>query len=94
MKSTFRILFYVKKDKQRADGTFPIMCRITIDGQASRFYTKTNVNLNVWNAKTGAAIGKSKEAVEINAFWILLRQASITYIMICRPRRITLMPNG
>lgn len=43
------------------------MCRITIDGQASRFYTKTNVNLNVWNAKTGAAIGKSKEAVEINA---------------------------
>ena len=67
MKSTFRILFYVKKDKQRADGTFPIMCRITIDGQASRFYTKTNVNLNVWNAKTGAAIGKSKEAVEINA---------------------------
>lgn len=66
MKSTFRILFYVKKDKQRADGTFPIMCRITIDGQASRFNTKANVNPNVWNAKTGVAIGKSKEAVEIN----------------------------
>ena len=29
MKSTFRILFYVKRDKQKLDGTLPIMCRIT-----------------------------------------------------------------
>ena len=66
MKSTFRILFYVKKDKKRADGTYPIMCRITIDGLPSRFNTKTNVNLDIWDAKTGVAIGKSNEAVEVN----------------------------
>ncbi len=94
MKSTFRILFYVKKDKQRADGTFPIMCRITIDGQASRFNTKANVNPNVWNAKTGVAIGKSKEAVEINILLDSIKQVSTTFITTCKPERITLMPNG
>lgn len=67
MKSTFRILFYVKKDKKRADGTYPIMCRITIDGEPSRFNTKVNVNPTIWDAKAGIAIGKSNEAVEVNA---------------------------
>lgn len=67
MKSTFRILFYVKRDKQKSDGTLPIMCRITIDGQPSRFNTKVSINPNIWDAKASVAIGKSNEAVEINA---------------------------
>lgn len=67
MRSTFRILFYVKKDKKRSDGTYPIMCRITIDGEPSRFNTKANVNPDIWDAKAGIAIGKSNEAVEVNA---------------------------
>jgi site-specific recombinase XerD len=66
MKSTFRILFYVKKDKQKSDGTFPVMCRVTIDGQPTRFNTKISVNPNIWDAKAGVAIGKSNEAVEVN----------------------------
>ncbi len=66
MKSTFRILFYVKKDKKRANGTYPIMCRITIDGEPSRFNTKVSVNPSIWDAKAGVTIGKSNDAVEIN----------------------------
>ncbi|MDD4516631.1 site-specific integrase [Massilibacteroides sp.] len=67
MKSTFRILFYVKRDKPKSDGTLPIMCRITIDGQASRFNSKVSISPNIWDAKAAMAIGKSKEAVEINS---------------------------
>lgn len=67
MKSTFRILFYVKRDKQKSDGTLPIMCRITIDGQPSRFNTKMSINPKIWDAKTAVAIGKSYEAIEVNA---------------------------
>ncbi|QIK60119.1 hypothetical protein G7050_09885 [Dysgonomonas sp. HDW5A] len=67
MKSTFRILFYVKRDKQKSDGTLPIMCRITIDGQPSRFNTKMSINPKIWDAKTAVAIGKSNEAIEVNA---------------------------
>lgn len=59
MKSTFRILFYVKKDKQKANGNFPIMCRITIDGEASRFNTKVDINEGNWDGKSGRAIGRS-----------------------------------
>lgn len=66
MKSTFRILFYVKRDKQKSDGTFPIMCRITIDGVPARFNTKVSVNPKIWDSKAAIAIGKSNEAVEVN----------------------------
>lgn len=43
------------------------MCRITIDGEPSRFNTKVNVNPIIWDAKAGIAIGKSNEAVEVNS---------------------------
>lgn len=45
-----------------------LLCRvrITINGQPSRFNTKVNVKPKLWVAKTGIAIGKSNEAVEIN----------------------------
>ncbi len=67
MKSTFRILFYVKRDKEKLDGSLPIMCRITIDGRASRFNTKISIMSELWDAKAYCAKGRSKEANEINA---------------------------
>ena len=67
MKSTFRVLFFVKRDKKKADGTLPIMCRITIDGLATRFNTKASINPNLWDAKSSFAIGRSNEANSINA---------------------------
>lgn len=67
MRSTFRILFFVKRDKQKSDGTLPIMCRITIDGQASRFNTKVSINPTIWDAKASIVRGRSKEAIEVNS---------------------------
>ncbi len=58
MKSTFRILFYLKRDKQKLDGTAPIWCRITVDGLATRFSTKSSILPDLWDAKTGRATGK------------------------------------
>ena len=45
MGSTFKVLFFLKRDKKKTDGTVPIMCRITIDGQMSRFGTKLSISL-------------------------------------------------
>jgi len=67
MQSTFRILFYLKRDKQKKDGTIPIWCRITIDGGASRFNTKISILPGLWNAKARRAVGRSKDAIEINS---------------------------
>lgn len=35
MRSTFKILFYLKKNNTKPDGTVPLMGRITIDGAIS-----------------------------------------------------------
>ena len=66
MKSTFSICFYVKKDKQKANGTYPLFVRITVDGVASRFNTKLDVSPDIWDAKAGKAAGRSAEAGRIN----------------------------
>ena len=67
MKHTFRVLFFLKRDKQKANGNLPIFCRITVNKQEARFNLKVDVNPLLWDVKTGKAAGRSKEAIEINA---------------------------
>lgn len=66
MKSTFKVIFYLKKDKIKLNGKAPVFCRITIDGSATRFSLKTEIDSELWNIDFSRAIGKSKEAVELN----------------------------
>ena len=35
MRSTFKILFYINRQKTKADGNTAILCRITIDGKST-----------------------------------------------------------
>ena len=42
MRSTFKVLFYLKRDKQKTNGMIPLFCRIT--GQEARFGMKCDVN--------------------------------------------------
>ncbi len=42
------------------------MCRITIDGEASRFNTKVDINEGNWDGKSSRAIGRSAEATKVN----------------------------
>ena len=67
MRSTFKILFFLKRDKQKTNGMIPLYCRITVDGNEVRFGMKCDVNPKVWDVKTGKAIGRSSEATQINA---------------------------
>ena len=66
MRSTFKVLFFLKRDKQKKDGSVPVYCRITIDGKEARFGMKKNINPKLWNVKEGKAMGKSAESSEIN----------------------------
>ncbi|MCD8073250.1 MAG: site-specific integrase, partial [Alistipes sp.] len=66
MKSTFRMLFYIRKDKVKANGKTPINCRITIDGEFSQFSIKLEVNPKIWETKGGRATGRTPEAVMVN----------------------------
>ena len=44
MKSTFRTLFYLRKNSLNAKGMAPIMVRITINGEITQFNSKLEVN--------------------------------------------------
>lgn len=66
MKSTFSILLYLKRNGQKANGSMPIMGRITVNGQAVQFGAKVEVKPDYWNVKAGKAIGKSNEVQEVN----------------------------
>ncbi|GAB6394502.1 MAG: transposase [Bacteroidales bacterium] len=66
MRSTFKVLFFLKRDKQKANGTIPLFCRITVDGQEVRFGMKCDINPKLWDVKSNKASGRSVEALKIN----------------------------
>jgi len=67
MRSTFKVLFYLKRDKQKANGLIPLFCRITVDGKEARFGMKCDVNPKHWEVKTGKATGRTTDALKVNS---------------------------
>ena len=45
MRSTFKVLFYVKKGSEKPNGNLPLMCRITVDGEIKQFSCKMDVQI-------------------------------------------------
>ena len=66
MRSTFKVLFYVKKGCEKPNGNLPLMCRLTVDGEIKQFSCKMDVPLRLWDVKNNRASGKSVEAQRIN----------------------------
>lgn len=63
-RSTFDIMFYVKRKNPRKNGALPVMCRITVNGTKSAFSCKIDTASEIW--ANGKANGKSDEAKKIN----------------------------
>ncbi len=66
MRSTFKILFYLKRNASKPNGIVPLKGRITIDGTISQFSCKMNIPPNLWDTKAGRLTGKSTLAVKTN----------------------------
>ncbi len=49
MRSTFKILFYINKQKTKANGNTGILCRITIDGKSTAITTSEECQPSEWN---------------------------------------------
>ena len=65
-RSTFKVLFYLKKNAPKKNGMVPIMCRITVNGKQSTFSAKLDISPSTWDLKYGRVSGKSKEAQNLN----------------------------
>ena len=53
MRSTFKILFYINRQKAKADGNTAILCRITIDGKSAVITTGEECKPSEWSTKQG-----------------------------------------
>ena len=66
MKSTFSVIYYLKRQVVKKDGTVPVMGRITVDGTQMQFSCKLTVDPKLWDTKGGRVTGRSTAALETN----------------------------
>ena len=66
MRSTFKVLFYLKKNAQKKDGTNPIIARITVNGKMAQFSSKQFIKPDEWSVELGRAKGRHTQARAIN----------------------------
>ena len=73
MRSTFKILFYINRQKTKADGNTAILCRITIDGKSTAITTGEECQPAEWNSKQGLTTNR-KTNQRINEFRELIEK--------------------
>lgn len=84
MRSTFRILMYINKNKVKTDGTTAILCRISIDSKNAVLSTGIYCNPDEFNTKKGEvkdikannALLKFRERIE-QAYQQILKETGI-----------------
>ena len=65
-RSTFRVLFYLKRNAPKKNGLVPVMCRITVNGKIAQFSYKLDVEEKLWNVSLGIMSRRSIVAQEAN----------------------------
>ena len=75
MRSTFKVLLFVKRNAAKKNGNAPIIARITIDQIVAQFNTKLEINPINWSVSAGKAAGRSAEAVSINSMLDSIRSS-------------------
>ncbi len=66
MRSTFKVLFYLKRNKSKNPSVVPVMGRITVNGSIAQFSAKLSVPEHLWEVSGGRAKGRSVESDRIN----------------------------
>lgn len=67
-KSTFSILFYIKRKKLLKNGDAPVYMRVTVDGRFLEASLKRGVNPKVWNEKKQRSTGHDRLSLELNDY--------------------------
>ncbi len=67
-RTTFSLLFYIKKTKLLRNGEAPVYMRVTINGESVEFSLKRSVKPNLWDIKKNKAKGATLEAQTLNDY--------------------------
>ena len=68
MIKSLKILFYIRRDKPNLNGTMPLYCRITVEGQRAVFDIKRAILPKKWDSIKGCVKGSTEEAKSINTY--------------------------
>ena len=74
MRSTFKLLFYINRNKVKSDGTTAVLCRISIDGKKSALTTGIYCKPGDWDSKK-CEIKTARENNRLTAFRGRLEEA-------------------
>ena len=74
-KSTFKILFYLRKNQVNKDGTVSIMVRVSVNGEVAQFSSKLNIDPNAWDITRAKAAGTTLKAKQLNELLDNMRTA-------------------
>ena len=67
-KSTFSILFFIKRKKLLKNGDAPVYMRVTVDGRFLEASLKRGVNPKTWNEKRQRSTGRDRLSLELNDY--------------------------
>lgn len=67
-RSTFNVLFIIKKSKLLKNGEAPIVMRITVNGQIAEVMVKRSIPVALWNQSKECSKGKDYTARELNHY--------------------------
>lgn len=67
-RSTFSILFYIKRKKLLKNGDAPVYMRVTVDGRFLEASLKRGVNPKMWNEKKQRSTGRDRLSLELNDY--------------------------
>ena len=65
-RSTYSVIFYLKKSVRKKSGLCPVMGRITIDGNSRAFSLRLDADPDLWDAAGNRMTGKSRQALAVN----------------------------
>ena len=68
MKTTFKVSYYLRSNYENKEGKSPVMLRIYLGGEKANLgSTKIFVDKSKWSNKTSRMIGRTAEALSVNA---------------------------
>lgn len=65
-RSTFKHIFYINRSKQKKNGRYPLMGRITIDGEQVQYSLGEDIASEDWDSRLGRAKGKNEHTQKLN----------------------------
>jgi hypothetical protein len=77
MKTSFALLFFLKKPKVYKGGDVPIYFRITVDGVEREISTRLNADPLKWSNEAHRLLGKSEAAKSVNEYLDVLQAKAI-----------------